>query len=351
MIYSRSKITLLLRWRQNCYAILIIGCVSISGCSHQKKDQTSSDNKAGNENARQTYSEMVHIPAGSFNMGTNDPDFNDTKPIHKVTLKSFWMDKHEVTNAQFAKFVNATHYVTVAEQQPNPADFPNVPAQDLVAGSGVFTAPDHPVELTDPMQWWKYVPGASWQHPFGAKSNIKNLSNYPVVHVCYTDAAAYAKWAGKRLPTEAEWEYAARAGKANATYYWGNDLHPNGKMMANNFQGHFPDHDTGADGFKGIAPVMSFPANGYGLYDMEGNVWEWCNDFYRPDYYQNSPEINPQGPADSFDPDEPNAIKRVQRGGSFICSEQYCIRYKSGSRGKGEINSGSNNLGFRCVKD
>lgn len=329
--------------------LLSMWCV-VNSCSDPKK-RASAGTRTKDTIAQQPDTEMVYIPGGSFLMGTNDPDFNDTRPVHKVTLKEFWMDKHEVTNNEFKAFVDATHYITVAEQKPSAAEFPNVPAEDLVAGSAVFMPPDHPVALSDPMQWWKYVAGASWQHPFGPGSDIKDKGNYPVVQVCYTDAIAYAKWAGKRLPTEAEWEYAARAGKANTTYYWGNDLHPGGKMMANNFQGHFPDKDTGDDGFKGMAPVMSFPANGYGLYDMEGNVWEWCNDFYRPDYYQQSAAADPQGPADSFDPDEPNTIKRVQRGGSFICSEQYCIRYKAGSRGKGEINSGSDNLGFRCVKD
>ncbi|MEJ7693947.1 SUMF1/EgtB/PvdO family nonheme iron enzyme, partial [Daejeonella sp.] len=175
--------------------------------------------------------------------------------------------------------------------------------------------------------------------------------NDPAVHISYPDAAAYAKWAGKRLPTEAEWEYAARGGKGQQTYYWGSELKPEGKWMANIYQGNFPDANTSEDGYEDLAPVKSFPANAFGLYDMDGNVWEWCSDFYRGDYYTKSPQTNPQGPSDSFDPDEPGLVKRVQRGGSFLCSDQYCIRYKPGSRGKGEVNSGSNNLGFRCVKD
>jgi len=293
---------------------------------------------------------MVHIRGGSFVMGSDDPAFEDARPVHKVTIADFWMDEHEVTNAEFAAFVKATHYITIAEQQLNPADFPGVSAEDLVPGSAVFTPTGQAVDLNYPLQWWKYIHGASWKHPYGPESDIKGKENYPVVHVCYTDALAYAKWCGKRLPTEAEWEFAARAGGANTTYYWGNELQPGGKWMANNFQGHFPDKDTAADGYEGTAPVKSFPANRFGLYDMEGNVWEWCSDFYRPDYYQMSPPANPQGPADSYDPDEPGAVKRVQRGGSFICSEQYCIRYKAGSRGKGEVSSGSNNLGFRCVQ-
>lgn len=292
--------------------------------------------------------EMVFIKGGNFQMGSND--FPDAKPLHHVTVNSFYMDAHEVTNAQFAAFVKATGYVTVAEQKLNPADYPGVPAEQLVPGSAVFSPPPHPVSLDNPMQWWKYEPGASWKHPKGINTNITGRDNDPVVQVCYTDAMAYAKWAGKRLPTEAEWEYAARAGKQNEQYYWGKDLKPNGKFTANIFQGHFPDKNLKEDGYEGVAPVKSFPPNAFGLYDMDGNVWEWCSDFYRPDYYEHSPSINPEGPKDSYDPDEPNVIKHVQRGGSFICSDEYCIRYKAGSRGKGETNSAGNNLGFRCVK-
>ncbi|QKJ31224.1 formylglycine-generating enzyme family protein [Mucilaginibacter mali] len=294
---------------------------------------------------------MIHIPGGTFQMGSNDPAFPDAAPVHAVTVKSFWMDEHEVTNAEFARFVNATGYLTIAERPIDPKDFPGVPKENLVPGSGVFTPTPQPVSLDDPMQWWRYVNGANWKHPFGPQSNINGKQNEPVVHISYTDAAAYAKWAGKRLPTEAEWEYAAQGGKGSHKYYWGDELKPGGKWQANIFEGHFPDANTKEDGYEGVAPVKSFPANGYGLYDMDGNVWEWCHDFYRPDYYKHSPAVNPQGPTDSYDPEEPGAVKRVQRGGSFLCSDQYCIRYRAGSRAKGEVNSASNNLGFRCVKD
>lgn len=296
-------------------------------------------------------SKMVHIPAGTFQMGTDDPAFPDAHPIHKVSVQEFWMDEHEVTNAEFEKFVKATNYVTVAERKLDPKDYPGVPAESLVPGSAVFSAPGQPVTLDNPLEWWKYVPGACWDHPLGSESNIKGQENNPVVHVSYEDALSYAKWAGKRLPTEAEWEYAAQGKQHGLKYYWGNELKPAGKWRANIYQGNFPNKNTGEDGFVGIAPVKSFSPNAYGLYDMDGNVWEWCNDFYRPDYYGKSTIDNPKGPADSYDPDEPNAVKRVQRGGSFLCSDQYCIRYKPGSRGKGEVSSGSNNLGFRCVKD
>lgn len=292
--------------------------------------------------------EMVWIAGGTFLMGNDE--FPDSRPVHRVTVNSFWMDEHEVTNAQFAEFVRQTGYVTVAERPLNPEDYPDVPQSQLVPGSAVFTPPAQDVSLQNPLQWWAYVGGASWQHPKGPKSRIKGREHEPVVHISYDDAAAYANWAGKRLPTEAEWEFAAQGGKGERTYYWGNELKPGGKWVANIYQGDFPRKNAVEDGFAETAPVKTFPPNAYGLYDMDGNVWEWCQDFYRPDYYTNSPSSNPVGPPDSYDPDEPNATKRVQRGGSFLCSDQYCARYKSGSRGKGEVTSGSNNLGFRCVK-
>jgi sulfatase modifying factor 1 len=342
--------------KSNCKAlrqffIVLLAIIVTLGCHYPPNDKRGSTKPVKLLNKGDENKEMVYITGGTYQMGSTDPAFADAAPIHKVAIKSFWMDKHEVTNAQFKRFVDATHYVTVSEQKLNPADYPTVDPANLVPGSAVFMPPDHKVGLNDPLQWWKYVAGASWQHPFGSLSSIKGIENHPVVHVCYDDALAYANWAGKRLPTEAEWEFAARGGKPAATYYWGNELHPNGKMMSNNFQGYFPYHDEGSDGYKGLAPVMSFPPNPYGLYDMEGNAWEWCDDFYRADYYAHSPELNPKGPEDSFDANDPGSIVRVQRGGSFICSEQYCIRYKAGSRGKGEVKSGSNNLGFRCVKD
>ncbi len=281
-------------------------------------------------------------------MGTDE--FPDAKPIHTVSVSGFWMDTHEVTNAEFAAFVKATGYITVAERPLNPAEFPGVPAAQLVPGSAVFLPPDRKLNLTNYQQWWQYVPGANWKHPAGPDSNLKGRENEPVVQVSYEDAAAYAKWAGKRLPTEAEWEFAARANRQNSRYYWGNSLKPAGKWVANIFQGEFPQANKAEDGYRGTAPVKSFPANPYGLYDMDGNVWEWCSDLYRPDYYRQSPDRNPTGPKSSFDPEEPGTVKHVQRGGSFLCSDQYCVRYIAGSRGKGETSSASNNLGFRCVR-
>lgn len=279
----------------------------------------------------------------------------DARPIHRVYVDGFWMDPTDVTNAQFARFVRATGYVTVAERKPRAEDFPGAPPENLVAGSVVFSPPNHPVPLNDHYQWWSYVKGANWRHPEGPNSNLKGRESYPVVQIAYEDAVAYAKWVGKRLPTEAEWEFAARGGLSGKPYPWGDEFRPNGKLMANTHQGHFPDTDTAEDGYLGISPVAKYPPNGYRLYDMAGNVWQWTSDWYRPDYYQQLADSgaiarNPQGPDSSYDPSEPNEKKRVQRGGSFLCTDQYCSRYVVGTRGKGEVSTGTNHLGFRCVK-
>jgi formylglycine-generating enzyme required for sulfatase activity len=307
---------------------------------------------------------MVWIPGGEFSMGLEDPrdhpeggmqSMDDARPIHRVYVDGFWMDRTDVTNREFARFVKATGYITVAERKPRVEDYPDALPENLVAGSVVFTPPDHPVELDNSYQWWRYVPGANWRHPLGPGSSIKGQEEYPVVHIAYEDAQAYAKWAGKRLPTEAEWEFAARGGLAGNLYAWGNDFHPHGRWMANTHQGSFPLTDAGTDGYAGIAPVAQFPPNDYGLYDMAGNVWQWTSDWYRPDYYAQLAAAgvarNPHGPESSYDPSEPTEHKRVLRGGSFLCTSQYCSRYLVGSRGKGEISSGSNHLGFRCVSD
>lgn len=294
---------------------------------------------------------MAWIPGGTFWMGSNDPLMVDAQPAHLVRLDGFWMDRTEVTNRQFAAFVEATGYVTVAERPLDPKDFPGVPIENLVPGSLVFTPPDHEVSLDNHVVWWRYVPGASWKHPQGPESSIEGLEDHPVVQVCWEDAVAYARWAGKRLPTEAEWEFAARGGLDRRKYVWGDELSPEGRWMVNNWQGQFPAENTLVDGYRLTAPVGSFPPNGYGLVDMAGNVWEWCADWYRPDYYLTSPRDNPRGPSDSFDPQEPGVPKRVQRGGSFLCSDLYCIRYLPGARGKGEPSSAASHIGFRCVMD
>ncbi len=298
---------------------------------------------------------MVWIPAGEFSMGSNEPMFGDARPIHRVRLNGFWMDKTEVTNAAFERFVRATGYLTVAEKAPRAEDFPTALRENLVAGSVVFSPPRQAVELDDHLQWWSFVKGANWRHPEGPGSTIKGREMHPVVHIAYDDALAYAKWAGKRLPTEAEFEWAARGGLDRTKYVWGDEFQPDGKFMANTFQGHFPDKNTADDGYRSTAPVGSFPANAFGLLDTAGNVWEWCQDWYREDYYAAAAKLgmadNPQGPPDSHDPSEPNVAKRVQKGGSFLCTDQYCSRYEPGGRGKGEPDTGTNHVGFRTVKE
>ncbi|PVH24015.1 formylglycine-generating enzyme family protein [Sphingobacterium corticibacter] len=292
---------------------------------------------------------MVLIQGGRFSMGSSR--FPDAQIVRDVTISDFWIDTHEVTNAQFARFVEATGYITVAERALDPDDFEGVDPNLLIPGSAVFSPSEEIVGLRNPLQWWQFVPSASWQHPEGPESNLIGRENHPVVHVAYEDAESYAKWAGKRLPTEAEWEYAARGGAdSTAEYYWGNDLKIDGKWQANIFQGIFPSQNTTEDGYVGTAPVGSFPSNGYGLYDMSGNVWEWCSDFYQPSY-DPTQTSNPIGPKSSYDPQEALAVKRVQRGGSFLCNDHYCERYKAGARGKGEVNSTTNHTGFRCVSD
>lgn len=306
---------------------------------------------------------MVWIPGGEFSMGSIDPRgamcggpdaMMDAQPVHRVYVDGFWMDATEVTNEQFERFVKATGYVTIAERAPKQEDFPDAPAENLVAGSVVFTPTPGPVPLDNHYQWWRYERGASWRHPEGPKSTIKGREKFPVVHVAYVDAAAYAAWAGKRLPTEAEWEFAARGGEAGKLYWWGNELKPHDRFMANIFQGTFPVKDTGEDGYVGLAPAAQFPPNAYGLYDIAGNVWEWCSDWYRPDTYARQKLAggvarNPQGPDSPYDPAEPQERKRVHRGGSFLCTDQYCTRYMVGTRGRGEISTGNNHVGFRCV--
>ena len=298
---------------------------------------------------------MVWVPGGTFWMGCENCGMPDALPSHLVSVDGFWMDRTPVTNAEFQRFVAATRYVTVAERELDPALYPGVPKDKLVPGSAVFTPTDDPVPLDNPLRWWRYTAGASWKHPEGAGSSIRQRADHPVVHISFEDALAYAKWAGKRLPTEAEFEFAARGGLDRNRYPWGNELTPGNKPVANTWQGRFPARDRGEDGYLGTSPVTAFPANGFGLYDMGGNVWQWCADWYRPDYYAElaaagSVARNPQGPSTSFDPQEPGAAKRVLRGGSYLCTDQYCARYLVGSRGKGEVGSGTSNLGFRLVR-
>lgn len=309
---------------------------------------------------------MQWIPGGEFSMGATDPPGNDSnevgmqatrdsRPVHRVHVDGFWMDRTEVTNARFADFIAATKHVTVAEKPVDEDELPGSTPEQRAPGSAVFNRTDGPVPLDNALQWWRWVQGADWRHPEGPGSSLAGREEHPVVHVAWEDAVAFCAWAGKRLPTEAEWEFAARGGLAGKAYPWGDEFLPDGRWMTNAWQGHFPDHDTARDGYTATAPVASFPANGYGLFDVAGNAWEWIGDWYRPDYYvelaaAGATARNPQGPADSFDPDEPGTAKRVHRGGSFLCTEQYCSRYMVGTRGKGEVRSSTNHLGFRCAK-
>jgi formylglycine-generating enzyme required for sulfatase activity len=306
---------------------------------------------------------MVSIPAGAYMMGADDNQAAaDEFPKHKVSVDAFLIDEHEVTNAEFAAFVNATHYVTTAEQKPNweelkkqlPPNTPKPQDDKLVASSLVFTPPKQEVDLNNYAQWWSWVQGANWRHPDGPNSTIKGKDNFPVVQVSWDDAMAYAKWTGKRLPTEAEWEWAARGGLLNNVYSWGNENLDLGKPKANTWEGNFPNLNTKRDGYYGVAPVKSYAPNGYGLYDMAGNVWEWCSDWYRNDYYKTTNKTggvkNPKGPNTSYDPEEPYTPKKSLRGGSFMCNKSYCTGYRVSRRMKSSADSGSSNTGFRCVK-
>lgn len=343
-----------------CLLLFLCGCKSDEGVPVDDKVQPQAAEQQINtalssiqQRAYTTTKGMVRINGGSFEMGCKECGMPDALPVHTVKVDGFWMDETPVTNTQYAEFVAATGYQTVAEQPLSKEEFPQLSDEERQPGSIVFVAPSSPVDLNNPGQWWQFVQGANWQHPEGPGSDIKDRMDHPVVHVCYQDAQAYAKWAGKRLPTEAEFEYASRGG-VTTTFSWGTDLKPNGKWAANIFQGKFPNQNTADDGYRGTSPVKAFPANSYGLYDVSGNVWQWCSDWYRADYFEqvakNKVTVNPEGPVQSHDPDEPGAQKKVQKGGSFLCSDQYCSRYYLGSRGKGEVFSGSSNVGFRCAK-
>lgn len=307
---------------------------------------------------------MVRIEGGSFSMGADSEQASaDEYPKHIVTVKGFWMDATEVTNLQFAEFVKSTGYITTAERKPDweeikknlPAGVPKPDDSLLVAASLVFHMPQHTVSRGKYDEWWSWKKGADWRHPEGPESNLDGRENYPVVHISWDDAEAYCKWAGKRLPTEAEWEWAARGGFKDSIYPWGNEWIEDIKPKANSWQGNFPYSNSAWDGFVKAAPVKSFPPNRYGLYDMAGNVWEWCSDFYHFGYYaelhkQGAAE-NPTGPKSSFDPDEPQAVKRVLRGGSFLCNDSYCSGYRVSRRMKSTGDSSMEHVGFRCVKD
>ncbi len=321
-----------------------------------------SDERSEHQDRRLAPPGTVWIPGGTFLMGTDDKEsFPNERPAHLVQVQGFWIDEHDVTNAEFSKFIEATGYVTTAERKIDwenlkkelPPGTPRPDESALAPGALVFTRTAGPVPLNDLSAWWRWVHGANWRHPEGPESSIQGRENHPVVQVSWYDAVAYAQWAGKRLPTEAEWEFAARGGLEAKRYIWGDEFKPGGKFMANTWQGLFPVRDSGEDGFIGTSPVGSFPANGYGLYDMAGNVWQWCSDWYRADSHIEAASKNmcrdPGGPVESYDSGDPYSPKRVVKGGSFLCNPSYCESYRPSARRGTPPDTGSSHTGFRCV--
>lgn len=302
-------------------------------------------------------SNMVWIPGGTFLMGSN-AHYPEERPVHRVTVDGFWMDRTPVTNEQFERFVAATGHTTFAEVAPKAADYPGALPEMLHPGSLVFVKPAHRVSLGDFSNWWRFMLGADWRHPYGPDSSLFGLSSHPVVHVAFSDAETFARWEGKELPTEAEWEFAARGGLDGAVYAWGDELMPNGRPMANTWQGRFPYENTLADGWERTSPVGLFPPNGYGLYDMIGNVWEWTTDWYRPRHSADEPKAcciprNPRGGtiAESLDTAVPGIQipRKVLKGGSHLCSPNYCQRYRPAARFPEPIDTSTSHVGFRCI--
>jgi len=300
---------------------------------------------------------MAWIPDGEFAMGSND-FYPEEQPVHRVAVSGFWIDEHPITVAEFRRFVQATDYMTNAERVPDAADFPGADPELLVPGSLVFHPTAGPVDLTDFRNWWAWVPGAEWRHPQGPGSGVGGLERHPVTHIAHEDAAAYAAWAGKDLPTEAEWEYAARGGLEGKVFVWGDDFSPKGKMLANTWQGEFPWQNLLLDGFERTSPIGSFPPNGYGLFDMAGNVWEWTRDFFTPNHpdeveYPCCTPVNPRvtSPVESFAVGEPgeHIPRRVTKGGSHLCAPNYCLRYRPAARQGQQVDTSTSHIGFRCV--
>jgi sulfatase modifying factor 1 len=302
--------------------------------------------------------DMIAIPGGTFRMGS-DKYYPEEAPVHRVTVDGFWMDRTPVTNRDFRKFVEATGHVTFAEIAPDPKDYPGALPHMLKPGSLVFTPPNRPVDLRNFANWWSFKFGANWRRPYGKGSSIRGLDDHPVVHIAYRDAEAYAAWAGKELPTEAEWEYAARGGIDQVEFAWGDELTPGGRHMANTWQGDFPHENLAGDGYERTSPVDAFPPNGYGLLDMIGNVWEWTTDWYAPKHEADAPKAccipeNPRGGRQdaSYDPCQPSIKipRKVLKGGSHLCAPNYCRRYRPAARHPEPIDTSTSHVGFRCIK-
>jgi formylglycine-generating enzyme required for sulfatase activity len=314
----------------------------------QREDET--PDRAGEP----PFPDMIWIPGGTFRMGSND-HYPEEAPVHDSTVSGFWMDRYTVTNAQFGSFVEETGYVTFAERPPKEEDYPGAMPEMLVPGSVVFRKPAQRVDLRNHFNWWNWQAGAGWRHPEGPGSSLAGRDRHPVVHVAWEDVEEYAKWIGKELPTEAEWEFAARGGLDGAVYCWGNEFAPYGKPMANTWQGEFPNENLVTDGFEGTAPVGSFPPNGYGLHDMAGNVWQWTTDWYQAHEVVSSccGNVKPRGGdrEKSYDPSMPNIKipRRVMKGGSFLCAPNYCRRYRPAARMPQPVDTSICHLGFRCI--
>ena len=300
---------------------------------------------------------MIWIPGGTFTMGS-EAFYPEEAPTREVTVDGFWMDETPVTNADFAEFVEATGYTTIAERKPDPDDYPGADPDDLVPGSAVFFSPDGPVDLRNPSEWWEYVPGADWHHLTGPESSLSDKDEHPVVHVTYEDAREYADWAGKRLPSDAKWERAARGGLERMRFVWGDEHVPDNKLMANTWQGEFPHENKVLDGYERTSPVGAFPANGFGLYDVAGNVWEWTRDWFSADPTAGQTQsacctpTNSQGVSEqeSVDPRDPSQIPRkVMKGGSHLCAPNYCFRYRPAARYPEPIDTSTSHVGFRCI--
>ena len=343
-------------------ATIVAFAIAYMVTKHNQPNATSTSKHQGAATpAITTPADMVWIPGGEFLMGTDDANaWPDEKPAHGVSVRGFWIDKTEVTNADFRRFVEATGYITTAERTPNwdelkeqlPPGTPKPAPEKLVPASLVFQPTSSPVRLDDIAQWWVWTPGADWKHPEGPDSDLSGRENHPVVHVSWDDAVAYAAWAGKRLPTEAEWEFAARGGLSGKPYVWGDEAPSDTVIHANLWQGTFPFRNTQQDGYVRTAPVGSFESNGFGVYDMAGNVWEWCSDWYDRELYPQraGPLVeNPTGPSQSVDPERPYSPQRSQRGGSFLCNDAYCSRYRPSARHGSTPDTGMSHVGFRCV--